>query len=264
MSSWFSKVFDKKKEEEATAAAGGTVTFEHPASVATDKPAPRQRRVVNAPLLQAAPEPASGAGIRIKAQIDPSGEKIVLMLDRPVLAGYSCWCGSREEAREQSPLAAAIFAGGGVESVLLHDMNITVTRDGTGHTPGEAFARQLGQVVRAHFDSGSAAVLDSFLDGMPSEAEIRNGLQNVIDDLINPGIAAHSGQIILNRVTGNTAYITMGGGCQGCAASSITLRSGVEKSFRDAVPRLGALLDETDHSAGANPFFTQLPVGMGG
>jgi Fe-S cluster biogenesis protein NfuA len=56
----------------------------------------------------------------------------------------------------------------------------------------------------------------------------------------------------------------MGGGCQGCAASSITLRQGVEQSFRAAVPHLGALLDETDHTAGANPFFTELPVGMGG
>jgi hypothetical protein len=30
------------------------------------------------------------------------------------------------------------------------------------------------------------------------------------------------------------------------------------------MPHLGALLDETDHAAGTNPFFTQLPMGMGG
>jgi Fe-S cluster biogenesis protein NfuA len=97
---------------------------------------------------------------------------------------------------------------------------------------------------------------------MPSEEEIRDALQGVIDREINPGIASHSGVIKLNRVVGNTAYITMGGGCQGCAASKITLRSGVERSFRQAVPALGALLDETDHAAGVNPFFQELPSGM--
>jgi Fe-S cluster biogenesis protein NfuA len=55
----------------------------------------------------------------------------------------------------------------------------------------------------------------------------------------------------------------MGGGCQGCAASSITLRSGVEGMFREVMPHLGALLDETDHEAGSNPFFKELPAGMG-
>ena len=88
-------------------------------------------------------------------------------------------------------------------------------------------------------------------------------LQRVIDEEINPGIASHSGVITLNRVNGNTIYITMGGGCQGCAASSVTLRSGVEGSFRKEVPQLGAVLDETDHQSGVNPFFREMPAGMG-
>ena len=54
----------------------------------------------------------------------------------------------------------------------------------------------------------------------------------------------------------------MGGGCQGCAASSVTLRQGVHAAFRKASPYLGSILDETDHSAGKNPFFNQLPPGM--
>jgi Fe-S cluster biogenesis protein NfuA len=84
----------------------------------------------------------------------------------------------------------------------------------------------------------------------------------VIDLEINPGIAAHSGVITLERVIGNTAFIKMGGGCQGCAASTITLREGVHKAFRDAAPQVGAILDETDHTAGSNPFYRNLPAGM--
>lgn len=266
MSSWFAKVFDKKKEEQAppvavAASATGTAT-------PTPRPAPpeppRQRKVVQAPVLAAEAAPAPSQKVRIKAQIDPSGERLILMVDRPLLSGYSCWCANRAEAAEKSPLALALFDLGGLATVLIHEGNLTVSRDGTGHEKGDDFARRLGATLRAHLESGAPVVSPAYLEGMPSEDEIRAGLQTVIDEEINPGIAAHSGHITLTRVNGNTAYITMGGGCQGCAASSITLRSGVEQSFRAAVPRLGALLDETDHAAGSNPFFTQLPVGMGG
>ena len=56
--------------------------------------------------------------------------------------------------------------------------------------------------------------------------------------------------------------IQMMGGCQGCAASDVTLRQGIYEAFRSAVPQIGAILDNTDHSAGKNPFYTQMPAGM--
>ena len=84
----------------------------------------------------------------------------------------------------------------------------------------------------------------------------------VIDDEINPGIASHGGFVNLERVQGNTIFITMGGGCQGCAASAITLRRGIHTAFRSAVPQIGAIYDETDHAAGTNPYFNEIPAGM--
>ena len=97
---------------------------------------------------------------------------------------------------------------------------------------------------------------------LPDSEAIEATLQKVIDTQINPGIAAHSGSIKLDRVEGNTAYIEMMGGCQGCAASDITLRQGIHQAFREAVPQVGAILDTTDHGAGTNPYFTEMPVGM--
>lgn len=263
MSSWFAKVFDKKKAEEQASAA---VAVESPVEVASEpvERIPKQRKVVHAPVIPPVEESAPQAGgIRIKAKIDPSGQRIVLMVDRPVLPGYSCRCASPDAAAEWSPLAETLFSVGGIEEVVLHEMNVTVTRDGTGGESPQDVARRLGQALRKHLESGEPVVSTAFTEGMPAEEEIRFALQRVIDEEINPGIASHSGVITLTAVKGNTAYIKMGGGCQGCAASSITLRQGVEQSFRAAMPHLGALLDETDHAAGTNPFFTQLPMGMG-
>jgi len=46
----------------------------------------------------------------------------------------------------------------------------------------------------------------------------------------------------------------MSGGCQGCSLSRMTLRQGVERMLREAVPELTAVHDVTDHASGDNPY----------
>jgi Fe-S cluster biogenesis protein NfuA len=266
MPAWFSKVFQSKPPTAAPEADTAPAYEPEPVlDEEDDDDFPKPRKVVNAPVLLADDTVSDAGGdIRIKAKLDEMNETVVFMVDRPVLEGHSFWCPDRETAYANAPLAGAIFDVGGVYSVLIHDTTVTVTREGGNQKPLEEFAREAGQQIRAQLKSGMPVLLPEVMEQMPSEEEVRAGIQAVIDAEINPGIASHSGVITLDRVQGNTVYITMGGGCQGCAASSITLRSGVERAFREAVPMLGAVLDQTDHTAGANPFFTSLPVGMGG
>jgi len=80
-------------------------------------------------------------------------------------------------------------------------------------------------------------------------------VQIVLDRQINPGIASHGGHISLLDVREGTAYIEMGGGCQGCAQVDVTLRQGVEVAIRAAVPEIVAIVDRTDHQAGTNPYY---------
>ena len=90
---------------------------------------------------------------------------------------------------------------------------------------------------------------------IPAQEEVRAGVQRALDEVVNPGVAAHSGHVRLERVRGNSVWIEMGGGCQGCSAADLTLRQGIHTAFRDAVPGLGAIYDATDHAAGTNPWF---------
>jgi Fe/S biogenesis protein NfuA len=61
--------------------------------------------------------------------------------------------------------------------------------------------------------------------------------------------------VTLVDVRDGTAYMRFGGGCQGCAAVDVTLKQGVEQAVREAVPEIGAIVDVTDHEAGANPYY---------
>jgi len=80
-------------------------------------------------------------------------------------------------------------------------------------------------------------------------------VKEVLDTQINPAIASHGGAIDLIDVQGTEIYFEMSGGCQGCAMSRMTLRQGVERMVRQAVPEVTVIHDVTDHASGDNPFF---------
>lgn len=83
---------------------------------------------------------------------------------------------------------------------------------------------------------------------------IADQVREVLDSQVNPAIATHGGQITLIDVEDTEIYVEMGGGCQGCALSRMTLRQGVERMLREAIPELTAVHDVTDHSSGENPY----------
>jgi len=77
----------------------------------------------------------------------------------------------------------------------------------------------------------------------------------VLDRDVNPNIAAHGGHAELAGVDGHTAYLRLGGGCQGCGMASVTLTQGIEVAITQAVPEIVSVVDVTDHASGTNPFF---------
>ena len=88
----------------------------------------------------------------------------------------------------------------------------------------------------------------------PPQGEIAERVREVLQVQVNPAIAAHGGMISLVNVEETDIYVEMSGGCQGCALSRMTLRQGVERMLREAIPELTAVHDITDHAEGENPY----------
>jgi Fe/S biogenesis protein NfuA len=80
-------------------------------------------------------------------------------------------------------------------------------------------------------------------------------VEQLLREQINPALAAHGGFAELKGVDGDKVYVTMGGGCQGCAVSAMTLRDGIARSITEAIPEVTEVIDTTDHTAGENPFY---------
>ncbi len=113
-------------------------------------------------------------------------------------------------------------------------------------------AGQGGLVIRNPNRPDPLTDFDIELSGTVSER-----ITQLLEQQINPALAAHGGfASLVDVIDGSKAVVTMGGGCQGCAVSAMTLRDGIEKSIKEHIPEITDVVDATDHDAGQNPFYT--------
>lgn len=191
--------------------------------------------------------------IRIIARPQPNPMKCDFEVDRQVVEG-TVWFADAASAKG-SPLAEKLFALPGVQSVLFRGTGLSVTR--TDAVEWLTLAKAVGATVRAHILSGDPTVAEGMLGRTDLDDSIRERVQRILDEEINPAVAMHGGAINLLEVKNGIVYVKMAGGCHGCASSTATLKQGVEQAVRARIPEVVDILDSTDHAAGSNPYYSR-------
>jgi len=70
-----------------------------------------------------------------------------------------------------------------------------------------------------------------------ASSPLEDRINHVLYVEVNPNLAAHGGEVSLVEVVdGSIAVLKFGGGCQGCSAADLTLKEGIHRAFRTAVP----------------------------
>ncbi|MCM5703441.1 Fe-S biogenesis protein NfuA [Larsenimonas salina] len=89
-----------------------------------------------------------------------------------------------------------------------------------------------------------------------ADSPMEDRINYILYSEINPGLAAHGGEVKLIQLTeDNVAVLQFGGGCQGCAAVDVTLKQGVERTIIERIPEITAVRDVTDHSDTTNAYY---------
>jgi Fe/S biogenesis protein NfuA len=179
-------------------------------------------------------------------------------------------------ARQAEPTALRILVKNPGDAAPQYDMALE-PRDAV--RPGDAVVEL--EDVRILVDSASLSALDGatveFHDdplqpgfvveaprvevpGIPREFDPSDPLaaqvHSVLEHHVNPAIAAHGGHAELVGVKDDVVFVALGGGCQGCSMAAVTLKQGIEQILRQAIPRIRAVVDATDHALGSNPFYS--------
>jgi len=173
------------------------------------------------------------------------------VLDTPVQSGRSARFDAPDGA---APLSSALFALPGVQSIEVSDATIWVRK--TDSAGWAVLKPAIAAAIRHVLAAAEAPLgLQTATTGSNPDADLLHAVEELLESQVNPGVAAHGGHISAERVEAGTVYLRMTGGCQGCAASSATLRQGVERMLRAALPQIREIVDVTDHAAGAAPFY---------
>jgi Fe-S cluster biogenesis protein NfuA len=166
-----------------------------------------------------------------------------------------------------SPLAKKLFGFPWIESLKINQNSIELTKK--DWVDWDVLLEPLQGLLDEHFSKTSVLEKSPTLprassstgsDGVAKSGEREDStevisLRNFIQEAINPSLAMHGGFIELKSFENQTAYLSMGGGCQGCASSQATMFDGVETALKQNFSYVQRVIDVTDHAAGDNPYY---------
>ncbi|MBI2083866.1 MAG: NifU family protein [Deltaproteobacteria bacterium] len=141
-----------------------------------------------------------------------------------------------------------------------------IDADGIKVIADRTFAGKLQEAVVDFVETNAASGFKVTLPEVPrqnttgfsgpdfSNPQVKKVHEILMND-INPAIASHGGMARLVDVKDNVVYLQFGGGCHGCGMVDVTLKQGIEKRIKELMPDIVAVVDETDHAKGTDPYF---------
>lgn len=202
------------------------------------------------PILQIT-EHARDKILRVRAQ-EPDPENLALWVE---VSGIQA--GAFTHQMRIAPIAEA-----GDDQVVQHhdDLTLIFPSDDTEKLRGATVSidgdPKYGAIVVVNPNKPATPQMPSGGEfGGDLSGDVAQRVQQVLDTVVNPSIASHGGRADLAGIDGATAYLRLGGGCQGCGLAKVTLSQGIEVAITDAVPEIEQVVDVTDHAQGTNPYF---------
>ena len=110
-------------------------------------------------------------------------------------------------------------------------------------------------ITNPNVPSPSPAVGGQMPQNLELSGDVPERIEQVLAQVINPSIASHGGRAELVGVEGETAFLRLSGGCQGCGMAQVTLSQGIQVAITESVPEIKQVVDVTDHASGDNPYF---------
>ena len=208
--------------------------------------------------------------------IDPEQDgAIVLRVSEPALAMVREVRASEDDA---ASLALWVEVGGTNGDAYTYDMYFEAAADAASEDWSDERGGLTVVVPRDSIDRVRGSILDVHDGGMVIEnpnrppapfapgpamggseadlsGDVAQRILRVLEEQINPSIAAHGGRADLVAVEDTAAYLRLSGGCAGCGMATVTLSQGIEVALRESVPEITHVIDVTDHAAGTNPYY---------
>ena len=197
---------------------------------------------------------------QVKVVAEAEGPKRRFVVSFPISSSVVEYADSQSAVL--SPIATKLFGFPWTQSVKVGPNYVEVSKQ--EWIEWSALEEPLVGLITEHFEEQLSRQSKVEENRKPTVASGRDleadplaiRVQAVLDEEINPAVAAHGGFIRLVEIKNNSAYLHMGGGCQGCGMKDVTLKQGVMTTLQSRIPELTGVFDITDHSQGSNPYYS--------
>ena len=88
-----------------------------------------------------------------------------------------------------------------------------------------------------------------------NDDELAEQVARLLAVVINPELAQHGGRAWMLGHENRRAHIVLGGGCSGCSMADTTMFSGIERIVVARVDGIDAVVDDTRHELGQEPYY---------
>ncbi len=150
-----------------------------------------------------------------------------------------------------SPIAKKLFGFPWTEALKVTPTSVELTKK--DWVDWDILLDPLQGLLEEHFSQNETLEKSPVLKTPTLASDEASAIKAFIEENINPSLAMHGGWIELKSFDSQTAYLHMGGGCQGCASSQATMVDGVETALKQQFPFVQRVVDVTDHSLGEIP-----------
>ena len=145
------------------------------------------------------------------------------------------------EAAQTSPLAARIFAAGGVAGVFLGTDFVTVTKAESVDWPH--IKPQILGAIMEHYQSGAPVMTGATGEAhgqnfAAEDGDIVRQIKDLLDTRVRPAVAQDGGDITFHGFDRGVVYLHLQGACAGCPSSTLTLKMGIENLLRHYIPEV--------------------------
>lgn len=183
--------------------------------------------------------------VNIYAENTPNAAAMKFVSDYPLLdKDYNLEFNSMEEAMNISPLATELFKFPFVKSVHIKPFFITVLKNDTA--TWEDISMHLREIIRDFIKMEIPALVAA--DQLPSTEkasieivpetndDISKKIIEILDQYVKPAVESDGGTIQFRSFRDGIVKVGLGGSCNGCPSTTVTLKGGVERLLTQMLP----------------------------
>ena len=172
----------------------------------------------------------------IQTQDTPNPATLKFIPGVPVMSSGTADYPAADSATN-SPLARRLFQVDGVRGVFLGGDFVAVTKEES--LDWFALKPSILAGIMEHYASGMPVVEADESAGEASDEdddEVVKQIKQLLDTRVRPAVAMDGGDIVFQGFDDGVVTLQMRGACQGCPSSTATLKMGIERKMREAIP----------------------------